>query len=143
MGHVPDERIEATNQRWTTETVDIHPGEFGVRGNPIQGLIGKPSFSRMIGLMLCGDLPATEQASLLEARTGKRIPMNIDGITAVIDAKLGFAPELERGLFIPSRSVGMLAPAWGQFRQGGRIEGPMPPSIPYTDSGPAQRSLPS
>lgn len=61
----------------------------------------------------------------------------------MIDARLGFAPELGRGLFILSRSVGILAPAWEPFRQGGRIEGPMPPGIPYADSGPAQRSLPS
>lgn len=77
MGHVSDERIEAASQWWTTEIVDIHPGEIGVRGYPIQGLIGKLSFSRMIGLMLRGDLPSTEQASLLEARKGTRIPMNI------------------------------------------------------------------
>lgn len=77
MGHVSDERIEAAGQWWTTEIVDIHPGEIGVRGYPIQGLIGKLRFSRMIGLMLRGDLPSTEQASLLEARKGTRIPMNI------------------------------------------------------------------
>jgi citrate synthase len=275
MAHLPDERIEAASQWWTTEIIDIHPGEIGVRGYPIQDLIGKLSFPQMIWLMLRGDLPSPEQAGLLEAalvsavdhgphapsiaiarmavtcgaelnnamasainvlagihggagqqcmqlyadvarrqangralrvaveealaafvaeqgkvipgfghrfhpldpravklmamveeaaragvvagtfaqigreveavleaRKGKRIPMNIDGITAVIYAELGFAPELGRGLFILSRSVGILAHAWEQFRQGGRIKGPMPPTIPYTYSGPAQRNLP-
>lgn len=79
----------------------------------------------------------------LEARKGRHLPMNIDGVTAVIYAELGFAPELGRGLFVLSRSVGILAHAWEQACQGGRIKGPMPPSIPYTYTGPAQRSLPA
>jgi len=77
---------------------------------------------------------------LLSARKGgSPIPMNIDGITAVIYCELGFAPELGRGLFILSRSIGILAHAWEQKQQGGRIKGPMPPSIPYTYTGPATR----
>ena len=64
----------------------------------------------------------------LTARKGGRpIPMNIDGATAVIYCELGFAPELGRGLFILSRSVGILAHAWEQTQQGGRIKGPMSP----------------
>ena len=77
----------------------------------------------------------------LGARKGAPIPMNIDGITAVIYCELGFAPELGRGLFILSRSVGILAHAWEQKQQGGRIKGPMPPSIPYRYTGPATRKL--
>ena len=77
----------------------------------------------------------------LARRTGKRIPMNIDGVTAVIFCELGFAAELGRGLFILSRAVGILAHAWEQSQQGGRIKGPMPPSIPYTYTGPASRRL--
>ena len=72
---------------------------------------------------------------------GRLIPMNIDGITAVIFCELGFEPELGRGLFILSRSVGILAHAWEQKGQGARIKGPMPKSIPYTYTGPARRSL--
>jgi citrate synthase len=75
----------------------------------------------------------------LTRRKGKTIPMNIDGATAVIYCELGFAPELGRGLFILSRAVGILAHAWEQKQQGGRIKGPMPPSIPYTYVGPATR----
>jgi len=77
----------------------------------------------------------------LTQRKGTPIPMNIDGATAVIYSELGFAPELGRGLFVLSRSVGILAHAWEQKQQGGRIKGPMPPAIPYTYVGPATREL--
>ena len=65
--------------------------------------------------------------------------MNIDGITAVIFCELGFEPELGRGLFVLSRSVGILAHAWEQKQRGRRIMGPMPKEIPYRYSGPPQR----
>jgi citrate synthase len=69
--------------------------------------------------------------------------MNIDGITAVIFCELGFEPELGRGLFVLSRSVGILAHAWEQKQRGRRIMGPMPPAIPYKYSGPTRRDLPA
>ncbi len=72
----------------------------------------------------------------LQRRTGKPVPMNIDGATAVVYGELGFAPPLARGLFILSRSVGILAHAWEQSNQGHRIKGPMPPAVPYTYTGP-------
>lgn len=75
----------------------------------------------------------------MERRKGRRIPMNIDGATAVIYSELGFAPALGRGLFILSRSVGILAHAWEQSQQGGRIKGPMPPGIPYKYTGASGR----
>ncbi|VIO76962.1 Citrate synthase [Bradyrhizobium ivorense] len=78
---------------------------------------------------------------VMEERKGRKIPMNIDGATAVIYSELGFAPALGRGLFILSRSVGILAHAWEQSQQGGRIKGPMPPGIPYRYSGPAPRDF--
>ena len=77
----------------------------------------------------------------MERRKGRRIPMNIDGATAVIYSELGFSPALGRGLFILSRSVGILAHAWEQSQQGGRIKGPMPPAIPYAYKGPAPRDF--
>jgi len=83
---------------------------------------------------------AVEKA--LEAGKKRHIPMNIDGITAVIFCELGFEPELGRGLFILSRSVGILAHAWEQKQRGRRIMGPMPREIPYRYSGPARRDLP-
>jgi hypothetical protein len=54
----------------------------------------------------------------------------------VIYSELGFAPALGRGIFILSRSVGILAHAWEQTQQGGRIKGPMSTEIPYRYTGP-------
>jgi len=73
----------------------------------------------------------------LRAETGKPVPMNIDGATAVIYAELGCPPPLARGLFCLSRSVGILAHAWEQTRQGGRNKGPTPPQYRWTYEGPA------
>lgn len=270
----PEQRLQEASQWWTTGIVDIEPGFIGIRGYPIEQLIGKLRFPEMVWLMLRGDLPTPAQAALLEAamvagvdhgphapsiaisrmavtcglpvngamasainvlddvhggagqqcmellagiaarssdaeptqdtveaqlqaymaehgkivagfghrfhgvdpravrlmamvreareqglvsgrhatagalvesalaaRKGMPIPMNIDGATAVIYSELGFAPEIGRGLFILSRSVGILAHAWEQKQQGGRIKGPMPPGIPYTYNGPARRRL--
>ena len=81
--------------------------------------------------------PLIEQ--VLTQRKGTPIPMNIDAATAIIYCELGFAPPLGRGLFILSRSVGILAHAWEQSQQGGRIKGPMPTSIPFEYTGPATR----
>ena len=78
---------------------------------------------------------------LLEAQKRAPIPMNIDGATAVIYSELGFAPALGRGIFILSRSVGILAHAWEQAGQGGRIKGPMSPDISYRYTGVPKRSL--
>ncbi len=79
---------------------------------------------------------------LAARKGGRRIPMNIDGATAVIYAELGFAPALARGLFCLSRSVGILAHAWEQTQQGGRNKGPIPRSFIPTYSGHAPRSVP-
>ena len=68
-------------------------------------------------------------ARAVEEVLTRRVPMNIDGATAVIYAELGFAPPLARGLFVLSRSVGILAHAWEETQQGRRIKGPIPPSI--------------
>ena len=65
--------------------------------------------------------------------------MNIDGATAAIYCELGFPPVLGRGLFILSRSVGILAHAYEQSQFAERIKGPMPPSIPYTYTGEPKR----
>jgi citrate synthase len=63
------------------------------------------------------------------------LPMNIDGATAVVYAELGFPPPLARGLFVLSRSVGILAHAWEEAQEGGRNKGPIPPSIRPTYLG--------
>ena len=274
MAKSPEEILAAARAWWSTDIIDIHPGEIKVRGYQIQDLIGQVSFPQMIWLMVRGDLPTLDQAKLLEAalvasvdhgpqapsisiarmaascgaelnnamasainvlgdvhggagqqcmelfawikaeqdngspldqavetglaryteehgkivggyghrwhpvdprsaplmamvevaaeagavkgsyvaigwaveaaltaRKGKPIPMNIDGATAVIFSELGFPPPIGRGLFILSRSVGILAHAWEQTQQGQRIKGPMPKDIPFTYTGPADRKL--
>lgn len=88
-----------------------------------------------------GEIASAVEDELL-ARKGKRIPMNIDGATAVIYAELGFAPELARGLFCLSRSVGILAHAWEQTRQGGRNKGPIPRRMIWNYGGPERRAVP-
>lgn len=88
-------------------------------------------------------LAIAQQVELqLEQEKGQKIPMNIDGATAVIYAELGVAPELARGLFCLSRSVGILAHAWEQTQQGGRNKGPIPRDLLWTYDGPAKRSVP-
>ncbi|WP_329450826.1 citryl-CoA lyase [Streptomyces sp. NBC_01724] len=70
------------------------------------------------------------ELALRQRRAGARpVPMNIDGATAVIYAELGFPAPLARGLFVISRSVGILAHAWEETGQGRRNKGPIPRSI--------------
>ncbi|UES53687.1 citryl-CoA lyase [Roseibium aggregatum] len=264
----------AIQEWWRTGIIDMAPGRIGIRGYPIQELIGNVSFVEMIWLMVRGDLPSRAQAQLLEAalvaavdhgpqapsiaisrmaitcggdinnamasainvlddihggagqgalliyreileqmETGtdlqqatemvlrpkidarqpipgfghryhpvdprtvrltelvesardegvisgeflkiaqsveawlavaknKVLPMNIDGITAAIYGELGFDAALARGLFILSRSIGILSHAYEQSQFGGRIKGPTPPSLGYKYVGEPKRSVP-
>jgi citrate synthase len=124
----------------------VVPG-FGHRFHPVDPRVA-PLYELLEGAEAKGAIRgryarigrAVEEA--LKLHKGKLIPMNIDGITAVVFCELGFEPELGRGLFILSRSVGILAHAWEQKQRGRRIMGPMPPDIPYKYSGPARRDLP-
>lgn len=75
-------------------------------------------------------------------RGGRRVPMNIDGATAVIFAELGFEPQLCRGLFVLSRSVGALAHAWEESRTGSRNKGPIPRHLVPRYTGPVKRDVP-
>ena len=79
--------------------------------------------------------------SLLKARKDKPVPMNIDGVTAVIYAELGFPAELARGVFCLSRAVGILAHAWEQRGRNERNKGPLPRQIPYRYTGEEERQL--
>ena len=81
-----------------------------------------------------GTIAAAVQ-DFLEEKSGKTVPMNIDGATAVIFAELGFAPPLARGLFCLSRSIGIVAHAWEQMEQGERNKGPTPPIYRWTYEG--------
>jgi citrate synthase len=77
----------------------------------------------------------------LVSRTGKPVPVNVDGVTAAVYCELGFAPELGRGLFVLSRSVGVLAHAWEETQGGARIKGPLPPTYTAPYLGPPARDL--
>lgn len=52
---------------WTTEIIDMAPGQIRMRGTPIEDLIGTTSFPQMIWLMTRGEAPSPEKAALLEA----------------------------------------------------------------------------
>jgi len=135
--------VEQELERFIAARGRIVPG-FGHRFHPVD-----PRSARLLALVetsrKAGAVSGryarigTAVEKALERRKGSRIPINIDGATAAIYCELGFAPELGRGLFILSRSVGILAHAWEQRRQGGRIKGPMPPAIAYRYTGPATR----
>lgn len=79
----------------------------------------------------------------LAAAKGRTIPLNIDGATAVVYAELGFPPALCRGLFVLSRSVGILAHAYEESLSGKRNKGPIPRQWLWTYDGPADREIPS
>ncbi|GAA2118713.1 citryl-CoA lyase [Actinomadura napierensis] len=68
------------------------------------------------------------EALLAEGRD-RPVPMNIDGATAIIYAELGFPAPLARGLFVLSRSIGILAHAWEETQSGQRNKGPIPRTI--------------
>ncbi len=78
----------------------------------------------------------------LARKTGRPIPMNIDGATGVIFAELGFAPPLCRGLFVLSRSVGALAHAYEEMQSGERSKGPIPRHLTWSYTGPPPRGVP-
>jgi citrate synthase len=144
-GGVSDKVVDAVLERYVQEHGKVIPG-FGHRFHPIDPRAGKllelVDKARLEGVVagLHARIGMAVEESV-ERRKGKRIPMNIDGATAVIYAELGFPPQLGRGLFILSRSVGILAHAWEQTEQGGRIKGPMPKSIPYLYTGAPARHL--
>ena len=136
----------AVIQRHRDAGEKIVPG-FGHRFHPVDprtaplfALVAKAEAAGVVSGRFAAIGHAVEAA--ISAIKKRHIPMNIDGITAVIFCELGFEPELGRGLFVLSRAVGILAHAWEQKRQGRRIMGPMPREIPYRYSGPARRAVP-
>jgi citrate synthase len=110
----------------------FHP--IDPRVKPLLDMVDEATRERVVSGAFAAIARAIEGA--LHRRTGKPLPMNIDGVTAVVYGELGFEAPLARGLFILSRSVGILAHAWEQSQQGQRIKGPMPTSIPYRYTGP-------
>ncbi len=140
-----EQAVEAGLDAFMSEHGKIVPG-FGHRFHPVD-----PRSPRLLELVDAArqrqvvsgrfaDIGRSVEA-LMERRKGRKIPMNIDGATAAIYSELGFSSALGRGLFILSRSVGILAHASEQSQQGGRIKGPMPPGIPYNYTGAPPRNF--
>ncbi len=138
--------VAAAVDRLRADGVKHVPG-FGHRFHPID-----PRAPRLLQLVdeavgtgiILGRFAAIGRAIedlLAERRGGKRVPMNIDGATAVIFAELGFPPPLCRGLFVLSRSVGALAHAWEESQSGLRNKGPIPRNLTWTYKGPGSRPL--
>ncbi|MGW3351833.1 citrate/2-methylcitrate synthase [Nonomuraea rubra] len=92
------------------------------RRDPLLGLVAEAAEDGVVA-------GAHLRAALEIERLIAPVPMNIDGATAVVYAELGFPAPLARGLFVLSRSVGILAHAWEESGQGRRNKGPIPPSI--------------
>jgi citrate synthase len=136
--------VDAVLARFVEVHGKIVPG-YGHRFHPVDPR-SEPLMSAVRAAAAAGTVSGRYEAigreveAGIRRRTGKPIPMNIDGATAVIFSELGFEPPLGRGLFILSRAVGILAHAWEQMQQGGRNKGPMPREIPFTYTGPAARS---
>lgn len=103
------------------------------RRDPLLALVDQAVAERVVAGKHVRAARAVETA--LNQDRDKPVPMNIDGATAVIYAELGFPPPLARGLFVLSRSVGILAHAWEESNQGRRNKGPIPPSILPTYQG--------
>ena len=136
----------AAEMRALAERGVRHVPGFGHRFHPLD-----PRAPRLIALVeaaaakgvVSGRFAAIGRAveDALASRKGRRIPMNIDGATGVVYAELGFAPPLCRGLFVLSRSVGVLAHAWEEMQSGARNKGPIPRHLLWTYTGPPPRHL--
>jgi citrate synthase len=142
----PVKAVDTVLQRWREAGTKYFPG-FGHRFHPLD-----PRTPRLFELLddavKAGIVSGrfTRIGRAVEAALGRGrarpVPMNIDGITAVIYSELGFEPELGRGIFILARSVGILAHAWEEKQRGMRIKGPMPRDVPYRYAGVARRAVP-
>ncbi|MFZ0757697.1 MAG: citryl-CoA lyase [Trebonia sp.] len=97
------------------------------RRAPLLGMVANAAEQQVVSGDYLRAALAVEDA--LNRGRSRPVPMNIDGATAVIYAELGFAPPLARGLFVLSRTIGILAHGWEESQQGRRNKGPMPPPI--------------
>lgn len=141
-----DEAARTVVARQRAEGLKYFPG-FGHRFHPVD-----PRAPRLLGLVdaaaergeTSGRFAHLGRAleAAISAGRSRPVPMNIDGATAVIYCELGLPAPLGRGVFILSRSVGILAHAWEQTCQGGRIKGPQAKFLNYTYDGPARRDVP-
>lgn len=136
----------ATVARWQAEVTKYLPG-FGHRFHPVDprgpALLALVDQARAAGVVEGAHAAAARaiEAVLADKRKGKPVPLNIDGATAVIYGELGFPAVLARGLFVLSRSVGILAHAYEQGLQGGRNKGPIPRHLTWTYTGAPPRTI--
>ncbi|PBC02230.1 citryl-CoA lyase [Mesorhizobium sp. WSM3860] len=140
------EAVSARLDRFFAEEKGYVPG-LGHRFHPID-----PRAPRLIELtreFAARGVVSGRFADIAEAietdvatRKGKSIPLNIDGATAVIYGELGFPPPLTRGLFVLSRSVGILAHAWEQSQESDRNKGPLPKEWLWAYTGTPARPFP-
>ena len=137
--------VEAEMDELTKRSVSHVPG-FGHRFHPVD-----PRAPRLLKLadraaaagVVSGIFAAIGRAveKTLAQQKRRKIPMNIDGATAVVFAELGFPPPLCRGLFVLSRSVGALAHAWEESQSGERNKGPIPRHLLWKYLGPKHRRM--
>jgi len=59
--------LEEATRYWRTSLTEIRPGHIGLRGYPIEELIGRAGFAEVLWLLLRGELPDPPRARLLEA----------------------------------------------------------------------------
>ncbi|UPZ33439.1 citryl-CoA lyase [Streptomyces sp. LRE541] len=105
----------------------FHPRD--PRRDPLLALVDRAVADGLVAGAHLRAARAVEELLNRGREEGRPVPMNIDGATAVVYAELGFAAPLARGLFVLSRSVGILAHAWEETGQGRRNKSPMPPSM--------------
>ncbi|MBI5067282.1 MAG: citryl-CoA lyase [Deltaproteobacteria bacterium] len=69
MSEAPDAAalLEEAARYWRTSITEIRPGHIGLRGYPIEELIGRAGFAEVLWLLLRGELPDPRRARLLEA----------------------------------------------------------------------------
>lgn len=59
--------LEHVRDWWKTEIIEVEDGSVRYRGYPIEQLIGEVSFAQTIWLLVRGEIPPPEKASLMEA----------------------------------------------------------------------------
>lgn len=140
-----------TIERAVAETVDRYRAQVGKylpgyghrfhphdpRSDVLLGLVGEAAGTGVVTGRHLAAAQAIKQ--YIDDKTGRSVPINIDGCSAVILAELGFAPMLGRALFVLARSVGIMAHAWEQSQQGGRNKGPIPKEFLYSYTGVPRR----
>jgi citrate synthase len=74
--------------------------------------------ARELGLYGQHAAVAEAMVARLHERTGKSLPLNVDGALAALASDMGFAPPMARGLFILARTAGLLAHVQEEYTTG-------------------------